>query len=132
VASLILIVVTVIPYGTVDAWWEGVFECGAFTITALWIVESLLLKRWRINKLSALLPLALIVAYAFAQIVTLPGSWLPAMSGPFPRRTLTIDPYQTYLTARKALALTLFIGILLIHTSTRGRVRWIVRLIIGL
>lgn len=132
VAALVLIVLTVVPYGTVDAWWEAVFECGTFTITALWIVESLLLKNWRISKLWPVLPLVLLVGYAFAQIVSLPVSWLPAVSGSFPRRTLTIDPYQTYLTARKLLALVLFIAILLIHTSTQSRVRWIVRLIVGL
>lgn len=127
-----LMVLSVIPYGSVDALWEAVFECGVFTLTALWILEALLVGSWQVRRLFVLLPLILITIYAFAQQVELPG-WLAAASG---RRvaypTLSIDRYQTYITARKALALTSFLGLLLLHTSTPKRLRWLVRVVIGL
>lgn len=122
---LALIVIVVIPYGSVDAWWEAVFECAIFALTALWILESLLRDDWQVRKLFIVLPAILITVYAFVQAV----EWGSQVGVP---RMLTIDHYQTYLTARKALALTLFLGLLLVHTSTEKRLHWLVRLIIAL
>lgn len=130
---LALIVVVVIPYGTVDPWWEAVFECTVFALAAIWIFESLLRRDWQVKRLSILLPMLLITAYAFLQTVVWPVALVPAGLGRLTaQHTLTIDRYQTYLTARKALALTLFTGLLLLHTSTPKRLRWLVRVLLGL
>lgn len=128
-----LIVLAAIPYGTVDVWWEAVFECAVFAITAIWIFEVLLRGGWEVSKLPILLPLIVITVYAFAQTVEWPAAWLAIGNGRLTaQHTLTIDRYQTYITARKALALTLFLGLLLLHTSTPKRLRWLVRVVIGL
>lgn len=129
---LALIVTTSIPYGTVEPWWEAAFECAVFGVTAIWIFRVLVRGSWDVRRLSILLPLITIAVYAFAQTVEWPawlvlGNWRPPA-----QNTLTIDRYQTYLTARKALALTLFLGLLLLHTSTPKRLRWLVRVVIGL
>lgn len=129
---LAIIVIALIPYGTVDPWWEAAFECGVFLLTALWIVEVLLRGSWEVKSLSVILPLVGLTAFAFLQTIQLPG-WLATGGGqngsPF---TLSIDPYQTFLTATKLLALTLFVGLLLLHASTPRRLRWLVHVIIGL
>src|SRR6266480_511176 len=130
---LALIVVTAIPYGTVEPWWEAVFECAVFSLVALWIVEVLLRGSWQLKNLAMLLPLLIIVAYAFAQTFEWPAPWLVFGRGRLTaQHMLTIDRYQTYLTARKALALTLFLGLLMLHTSTPKRLPWLVRVVIGL
>jgi O-antigen ligase len=128
---LALIVLTVIPYGTVDAWWEAVFECSVFALTAIWIFAVLLRGSWQVSRLFILLPLILITTFAFAQAVE--WSWLPIGVGRLTaQHRLSIDRYQTYLTARKTLALTLFLGLLLLHTSTPRQFRWLVRVVIGI
>ena len=127
---MVVIVATLIPYGTVDAWWQALFECSVFALTAVWLFETLLRGEWQVKKFSILLPLALLTAYAFIQAVNWPPLWI-GNHGVVPR-SLTIDRYQTYLTARKALALTLFLGLLLVHTSTAKRLHWLVRLVVGL
>jgi O-antigen ligase len=132
ISLLGLIVIAVIPYGTVDAWWEAFFECAVFTLTGLWIFEVLLRGRWQVKGLFILLPLIVITVYAFAQTVVWPGAWLATGSGRIAQQALSIDRYQTYLTARKALALTLFLGLLILHTSTPRRFRWLVQVVIGL
>lgn len=133
VCLLGLTILSVIPYGLVDAWWEAAFECAVFAITAIWIFELVFLGVPRVRNLFILLPLILITAYAFAQTVELPVSWLPSGIGRLTaQHTLSIDRYQTYLTARKTLALTLFFGLLLLHTSTPKRLRWLIRAVIGL
>ncbi|HMG74655.1 MAG TPA: O-antigen ligase family protein [Pyrinomonadaceae bacterium] len=128
-----IMVFAAVPYGTVEPWWEGVFECAIFAVTALWIIEGLLRGSWEIRKLFVVLPLILITAFAFAQAVEWPAAlsvlgnrWLTA------QHTITIDRYQTILTARKALALTLFLALLLLHISTPKRLSWLVRVVIGL
>ncbi|PYS67271.1 MAG: hypothetical protein DMF73_19745 [Acidobacteria bacterium] len=127
---MVVIVVTLIPYGTVDAWWQALFECAVFALTAVWLCETLLRGEWQVKRLSILLPLVLITAYAFIQTINWPPPWF-GNHGVVPR-TLTIDRYQTYLTARKTLSLTLFLGLLLVHTSTPKRLHWLVRLVVGL
>ncbi len=130
---LTLIVVTSIPYGTVEPWWNAIFEAAVFALTGIWLLEVLLRGSWQVKRLHILLPLILLTAYAFVQTVPLPASWFATGNGPgIARHTLTIDPYQTYLTAVKALALTLFLGLLLLHTSSPRRLRWLVRVVIGL
>src|SRR5436190_21384836 len=100
-----LIVLSVIPYGTVDAWWQAVFECSVFALTAIWIFEVLIRGSWQIKRLFILLPLALITLYAFFQTVGWPVAWLASGTGRIPQQTLSIDRYQTFLTAQKTLAL---------------------------
>lgn len=124
--------VTAIPYGTVEPWWETIFEIAVFLITAFWILEVLIRGEWQVKRLIILLPLIIMTGYAFAQIVEWPA-WLALGNGRLTaQHTLTIDRYQTYLTARKAIALTLFLGLLLLHTSTPKRLRWLVGVVIGL
>ncbi len=127
---LTVIVLSIIPYGAVDEWWESVFECAVFVLTALWILEVLFRGEWRVKKLSILLPLILITAYAFSQTIVWPASIGVGRLSLQP--TITIDRYQTYLTARKCLALTLFLGLLLSHTTTSRRFHWLVRALLGL
>jgi O-antigen ligase len=122
----------VIPYGTVDAWWDAVFEILVFGLAALWIFEGLLFGKMQLKNFQVLLPLVAITAYAFLQTVFLPwrlaGRLNPSnTSSPW----LTIDRYQTQLTSVKMLALTLFTTLLLTHITTRKRLIWTVRVVIG-
>jgi tetratricopeptide (TPR) repeat protein len=128
---LAVIVLTSIPYGTVDPWWESLFEGEVFLITAIWILQVLFAGKWGIGRLTIVLPLVLITVFAYVQTIVWPGagSGLGRLTS---QHTLTVDLYQTTLTARKTLALTLFFGLLLLHTSTPRRLRWLVGLVIGL
>jgi O-antigen ligase len=127
---LAVAVIAILPYGTVDAWWEAAFESWVFGLTILWVLESLLREDWQIRRVAILVPLGIITAYAFVQAVQWPLLWL-ATGDQTVHRTLSIDRYQTLLTARKLLASTLFLGLLLVHTSTPKRFRWLVRTVIG-
>lgn len=127
-ALLAVIPLSVIPYGTVDPWWESAFESFVFFLTAIWMFEVVLSRGWQIKRVSVLLPMIAITAYAFLQAVQWPPAWLIKTSS---QHMLSIDHYQTYLTARKTLALTLFFGMLLVHASSVQRLRWIVRMVIA-
>lgn len=125
---LVLIPVAVIPYGSADPWWEAVFECGVFVLAAIAAVEAFFMRRWQLRHGWVLLPLVLLTAFAFLQTVQWPPSWLMASKTHY---LLTIDRYQTYLTARKMLGLTVFLTLLLSHLSTPRRLRWTIRAVLA-
>jgi O-antigen ligase len=130
VSLLALIVTTAIPYGTVDPWWEALFECAVFGSTALWILEGLLSGDWRLNRFLPIVPLIILTVYSFLQTVQLP-TWIVATGAHSAQRMLTVDQYQTHLTTLKILSLTAFLGLLLIHVSTPKRLTWLVRTLIA-
>ena len=129
---LAIAVIATIPYGSVDPWWEAFFECAVFVLAGLWIFEVLLRGSWQIKKLWVIAPMFCLTAYAFVQTIQLPGLSGGSSASSIAQHTLTIDRYQTHLTAVKALALALFAGLLLLHTSTPQRFRWLVRTVVGI
>jgi O-antigen ligase len=133
IGLLALMAQTVIFYGTVDEWWEATFECSVFLLTALWFIEVIFRGSWKLERVYVLFPLALITAYMFIQTLPLSRTSVNLIDGlPVSQNTLTIDRYQTQLTAIKTLALSLFMALLLLHTSSAKRFKWLVRVIIGL
>src|SRR5215813_4796814 len=129
VSLLAVGVISIIPYGTVDPWWDALFEVMVFGLAALWIVEGLLAGKWQIKGVAILLPMVVITVYIYVQTLPIP-SGLIKVSGS--ANSLTIDRYQTQLTALKTLALTLFTALLLAHVTTRKRLMWTVRVVIGM
>jgi O-antigen ligase len=125
---LAAIPLTVFPYGTVDPWFEAGFEVLIFSLTIVWVIESILSRGFRLKRPSILLPMVAITFYVFFQSIQWPPKWL---SNTTTQHMLSIDHYQTHLTARKTLALAIFLGLLLAHTSTAKRLRWLVRTVIA-
>jgi len=128
---LALVALVMVPYGTVDRWWQAIFENAVFALTALWIVESLVRRSWETSRILVLGPMILMTAYAFLQSANLPFL-IKSVEGPITRHSLSIDVFQTHLTAVKMLALTLATLLLLQHVTTLGRLKWLVHLVIGI
>jgi O-antigen ligase len=112
---LAVIALTVVPYGTVEQWWESLFECAVLTLSALWIIEGMLSGRWRLSGLGLLAPLAALIVFAFIQ------TWL----------AVSVSPYDTRLFAFKLIAITLTGALLFRYTSSRSRLRALIYLVIG-
>ncbi|MFS8084222.1 MAG: O-antigen ligase family protein [Acidobacteriota bacterium] len=123
---LTTIVLTAIPYGTVQPWWISIFECLVFGIAILSVIEVIISKRWSMNLLMVAPLLALIL---FAAIQSLP---MFAGPGPMnPRTALSADPYSTLLFAIQLTALTLVFLLLRRYTSSKARLRGLIYVIIG-
>lgn len=106
-----VVVITPIPYGTVEPWWKAVFICVVFGIFILGILETEIGK----NPSPVLLPLLALSALAFLQ------SWI----------ALSADPFQTRFFALQLLALTAFLALLYRYAATERRVRVLVYTILG-
>lgn len=106
-----VIVITPIPYGTVEPWWKAVFICAVFGIFILGIWQTEILK----NPSLVLLPLVALSVLAFLQ------SWT----------RLSVDPFQTRFFALQLVALTAFLTLLYRYAATEERVRVLVYAIVG-
>jgi O-antigen ligase len=121
-ALLALVVLVAIPYGTVEPWWEALFECVVFALGALWLIEGMLSRAWFTKEHRVFLPVILIALYAFIQT-------LPVLSGNLTVEGLKVwnsisaDPYETRLSVLKLIAFALFGVMLLRYTRTRRRLR---------
>lgn len=130
---LALIVLTAVPYGTVEPWWVAVFECITFVLGVIGIIESLLSGELHISEPQLLLPIILLVVFALIQTLPLWGTDLHMLStGGVAYYTLSADPYESWLFALKLFAIALT-GILLFrYTASRQRLLAVICVIVGI
>jgi O-antigen ligase len=120
---VILIVLTPIPYGTVEPWWKAAFVSAVFAICILALIENLITGNIEIRGKAVLLPMLSLAALAFIQTLSL---------GPRTEANLQVwnaisaDPYQTRFFALQLLSLTAFLALLYRYASTERRVRVLV------
>ena len=122
-ALVALIIITPIPYGTVEPWWKAAFVCAIFAICILAILNALLSRNDRIAGISILLPMLALCALAFIQTISL-GSRTQADLHVW--NAISADPYQTRFFALQILALTAFLALLYRYASTERRIRVLV------
>lgn len=107
-----MVIVTPIPYGTVEPWWKAAFICAVFGIFILRIFQTQI----HLNPSPILLPLLALSGLAFLQ------SWA----------ALSADPFQTRFFALQILSLTAFFALLYSYAATENRVRVLVYTVIGI
>jgi len=102
-----VVVITPLPYGTVEAWWKAVLVCSVFAICILAIVEVASRGSIHVNSWSPVLPLLALTALAYVQ------SWIG----------ISADSFQTRFFALQLLALTVFLALLYRYAATAPRMR---------
>jgi O-antigen ligase len=127
-SCLVLVIgLAAVPFGSVEPWWEGIFESPILMLGACFIVTSMVDKQWQTeNLLSPLIGLII-----FAGLQTLPLwhiSNSEFLSGD--AETISIDPFSTKRFAIKLLVLTLTLFMLLRYASSRRRLLWLARMVI--
>lgn len=109
-ALLGVVVITAIPYGTVEPWWKAVFICAVLGIFILRIIDSQI----GFNFNSPVLPLLALSLFAFLQ------TWISA------------DAFQTRFFALQLLALAAFLALLYRYAATESRVKVLVFVVLGI
>lgn len=129
---LALIPLAAIPYGTVEPWWKALFQCLVFALAALSAIAHLLNRdgNRRDYHLPALI-FPVLALITFALIQTIPWSHFHS-AGIGIGQTLSADPFQTRQFVMQLFALLLVGWLLLVHTTTRRRLRLLVQLIIAI
>ncbi|GAC1396381.1 MAG: O-antigen ligase [Pyrinomonadaceae bacterium] len=128
-ALLVWITLAAIPYGTVEPWAQGLFEVGIFALTALWMIEGWLSRRWFVGEHRLLIPLLFIALYMCVQLVPYGTE---TIAGVTVHRTMSVDPYDTRLVLAEFGALVLLAAMLWRYTSSPRRLRAVIFVIIGI
>ena len=117
-----LIIISAIPYGTVEPWWKAAFACAVFAICIVAIIEMMVSGSHRISGGSVLLPMLALTALAFVQTLSFESHTWNAISA---------DPFQTRFFALQMLALAASLALLYRYTNNERRVRVLVFTILG-
>ncbi|HYV82451.1 MAG TPA: O-antigen ligase family protein [Pyrinomonadaceae bacterium] len=128
-ALILLIVLTPIPYGTVEPWWKAAFVCAVFAICILALIESLITGKIEIRGKSVLLPMLALSALAFLQTLSL-GTRTEASLSVW--NAVSADPYQTRFFTLQMLALTAFLALLYRYVDTERRFRVLVYTVLAI
>jgi len=128
-ALVALIVITAIPYGTVEPWWKAAFVCAVFAICILALIESLITCHIEFRGRSVLLPMIAISALAFLQTLSL-GARTEADLSVW--NAISADPYQTRFFTLQMLALTAFVSLLYRYAGTERRIRVLVYTVLAI
>jgi O-antigen ligase len=114
VLLLCVVAIAPIPYGTVEAWWKGVFICAVFAICIVAVIDVAIRDSIRLNPWSPLFPLLALSALAYLQTWT----------------RISADPFQTRFFVLQLLALTAFLALLYHYAATEKRTRILVYTVI--
>lgn len=120
-ALLLLLVLTPLPYGTVETWSTTLWEVTIFALTLLWGADVLATGRLNIARNALALPLLGGLLWAGIQL-------LPLGNGE--RATLTYDRFATAQAAAKLLASLLFFLLFATFVNTEERRRVAARVIL--
>ena len=131
VSLLCIMVLTAIPYGTSQPWWNATFVALIFALSILWLVEGFISQSWFGGTWSLVLPLAALSLFSFLQ--TLPVGKQSSNPGGIsfaPWNAISADPYQTRFFALVLLALTLSGVMLARYAASEKRLRIVINLVI--
>lgn len=129
-ALLALIALIAVAYGAVEPWWESIFECVIFALTALWIVEGLLSGSWRMGNYHLLMPLSALAIFAFWQSCAWGGATVVAGIESRTGTALSAAPYETWRFVLKLLALALTGALLQSHITGPRRFNALIKTLI--
>ncbi len=129
VSLLALMVLTAIPYGTVEPWWKAVFICLVFFLSVLWIIEGLLSGSWQIRGLPVLVPLFSLAAFSLLQ--TIPFGTQAAGISYSVWNAISADPFATRFFVLQLLALTLATALMYRYVVNEGRLSTLIHVIIA-
>jgi hypothetical protein len=125
---VVTIALVAIPYGTVEPWWEAVFECAVFALGLLWIIHGLWDGAWIQGSMRVFYPMIALVALALVQSLPL---WQMDWAGTKVWYAISADPFESRRFALKTAALILAGVMLVRYTGNRRRLSVLVHAIIG-
>lgn len=119
---LIVILLTSIPYGTVEPWSEAIFECVIFGLAGLSIVEMAITGHINWRSYTIILPIICLTTFAFVQTLQF-GTEAAPLTGNSMWNAISADPFQTRRWILKMLALVLVGAMLIRYTTNEQRLR---------
>jgi O-antigen ligase len=127
---LVTIVLTAIPYGTVQPWWIATFECIVFFLGILGLIEAVISKRPLVSDAWLAAPLVALCLFMLFQSLPLfserDNTGLISL-----RFSVSADPYGTRLLAVRLFALVVAGLLLMRYASGKKRLRALIYVVIS-
>ena len=131
-ALLAVVAFVAVPYGTVEPWWQALFECAVFVLAALWLIQGFLSGSHSFSPYRIFLPLVALAIFGILQTISFANNGPPLTSGATVWHTLSADPHETRLWVSRMLALVLVGAMLTRYTRSSSRLRALIFLVIGI
>jgi O-antigen ligase len=121
ISIILLLVLTPIPYGAVEAWSTALWELWVFVTMLLWVIHVVKEGKLSISLNPLIWPMLALLIIALVQI-------MPLSEGE--RRTISFDAYATSSTAIKIFASICFFLLFATFINTNERRNFVVKVII--
>ena len=133
IATLCLLGLSAIPYGTSHPWWKAFLVCAIFFLAMLWLGEGFISNRWFADSAPLVIPLALLAIFSLGQTFSFSTAGPnPAGIAFTPWNAISADPYQTRFFAVELLGLTLAGVFLFRYAASERRTRLTIKVVIGI
>lgn len=123
---LLPVILTALPYGTVQVWWEAAFIIYILILFCLWAIRDAFEGKWVWKGKNITLPLLALAFFAVLQSVSI---W-SAPDGSF--RAISADPHASRFFTVKILAFAIYLELLLRFTGSRQKLKILVFTVIGM
>jgi O-antigen ligase len=125
---IVVILLTSVPYGSVESWSQAVFQCLVFTLGLLWVLHGFLIKSWKVGSLRLFLPLIALAVFATLQSL----SWSQSeVAGSRVVNAISADPFESWVFTLRLSALVLAGLLARRFTYSAARLTVLVHAIIG-
>jgi O-antigen ligase len=127
---LITLVITAIPYGSVQPWWIALFESLVFIFAALATLDLIITKEWFPRTSAVALPLLVFCLFLLLQSLALSAahnSLIPDL-----RLSISADPDTTQLLALKIFAFIAMGVLVLRYVNSEARLLTLAYVVIGI
>lgn len=128
-ALIVVVILTAIPYGSVEPWAQAIFQCSIFALGTLWAIQGFTAGSRRVSNLQLFFPLMALAAYAIFQGLSWSQGEVASVNVV---NAISADPFESWWFALRVAALTLA-GILATRfTSTITRLKILIHALIAL
>lgn len=127
---LVLLFLVAAPYGTVEPWWQSLFNSTVFALSALSAIEIYLSGRVFDTRITLLLPVLALILFSFIQSLGISAQYALGDHSVTTIRAISADPFETSRFTLRLLALVLTAAMLFRYTDNRKRFRLLVQAVI--
>jgi O-antigen ligase len=131
VSLLLILPLAAIPYGSVEVWWQTLFQSIIFILGFLWVIEGIFRNRLYVENFQILLPLLALCFLAFIQTLFLGKGTNEQIGLSLNSFSISADSYETRLFLLKFASLTLLLILLWSYVSSHRRLYILTSVIIG-
>lgn len=129
IGLLVTIIVTAIPYGSVQPWWVAIFACLIFLLGILGAIDLLITRERLPVGASVAVPLLILCGFIVLQSLRVFAANNPVI--PDLRLAISADPYSSQQVAMKLFALIVAGVLFLRYANSGSRLRLVVYVVIG-